>query len=88
MSSTRTDGGWRATLHRWLNEKAADTRAPDGPEGRLYAAPFARVWDEIVGEIARHRRWSLQHKDEELGIITVACRSLVFRFVDDLSIWV
>lgn len=88
MESARSREGWRETIHRWLHENVADTRAPDGPAPRLYAAPFARVWDEILAEVERRRRWTLRHKDEELGIITVECRSLVLRLVDDLTVWV
>lgn len=76
------------TLRRWLGENVADTRRPDGPEGRLYEVAFAQVWDEILAQIARHRRWSLVHRDEELGLISVECTSLVLRMVDDLTIWV
>lgn len=88
MESARSSEDWRERLHRWLNVNVADTRAPEGPGSRLYAAPFARVWDEILAEVDRRRRWTLRHKDEELGIITVECRSLVFRLVDDLTVWV
>jgi hypothetical protein len=30
----------------------------------------------------------MKHRDEELGIITVSCRTPVFRLTDDLTIWV
>jgi len=76
------------TLHRWLTENVADTRAADGPKGRVYAAPFARVWDELLAQIARQPGWKLAHKDEVLGMVTVRCRSFLFRFVDDLTLWV
>lgn len=79
--------GWKDTLGRWLTVNVADTRAEDGPAGRLYSAPFARVWDALLAQVAARRRWELAHQDEELGLITVRCRSLVFRFVDDLTIW-
>lgn len=75
------------TLRRWLTVNVADTRDPDGPSGRAYAAPFARVWDALLEEIRRRPRWELGHKDEELGMLSVRCRSPVFRFVDDLTIW-
>lgn len=78
----------RETLNRWLHENIADTREPDGPAGRCYTVAFARVWDEILGQIERRRGWKLSYLDEELGIITATCTSLVFRFVDDLTIWV
>lgn len=88
MSSARDDNVLRETLRRWLNENVADTRAEGGPEGRVYAAPFAQVWDAILDHIASRRGWDLAHKDEELGIITVRCRTPVLRFIDDLTIWV
>ncbi len=78
----------REKLHRWSHVNVADTRGPDGPSGRVYAVPFARVWDEILLEVERHRRWKLLHRDEGLGLITVECTTLGFRFVDDLTIWV
>ena len=37
IPSSRTD---RAT-----GAEPVDTRAPAGPDGRLYMAPFAAVWD-------------------------------------------
>ncbi|MDX1577951.1 MAG: DUF1499 domain-containing protein [Gemmatimonadota bacterium] len=78
----------RETLHRWLHENVADTRRPGPPEGRVYQVPFAQVWDEILARVEAKGRWELRHRDEELGLITVACRSLVFRFIDDLTVWV
>lgn len=88
MPESTADEGWKATIRRWLKENTADTRAEDGPGGRLYAAPFARAWDSLLAQIQARPRWELAHEDEELGLITVRCRSLVFRFVDDLTIWV
>ncbi len=88
MSSARDENALSETLRRWLNENVADTRAKSGPEGRVYAAPFAQVWDAILQQVASRRGWVLAHKDEEMGIITVRCRTPVFRFVDDLTIWV
>ena len=75
-------------LRRWRTVNHADSRADDGPAGRVYTVPFATVWDELLGMISRRRRWRLKHSDEELGIISVSCVSPVFRFVDDLTIWV
>ncbi|MFQ5679525.1 MAG: DUF1499 domain-containing protein [Gemmatimonadota bacterium] len=83
-----TGGRRTATLRRWLTENVADTRAPNGPPGRLYASPFARVWDELLQMVRRHARWEMTHQDEELGMLTVCCRTPVFRFVDDLVVWV
>ncbi len=79
---------WRETLRRWLTANASDTRRDDGPEGRVYQVAFARVWDHLLSDIESRARWTLDHKDEELGIISVSCRSAVLRFVDDMTIWV
>lgn len=78
----------KPTLLRWLTENRADTRLDGPPEGRRYSAPFARVWDVLVGLVEQKPRWTLQHSDELEGILTVTCRSRLFRFVDDLTIWV
>lgn len=79
----------KSTLSRWLSENVADTRLPEGPKGRLYATvPFARAWDAVMREVERNRTWSLVHSDEDLGILTIACRTPVLSFVDDLTVWV
>jgi hypothetical protein len=77
----------KSTLSRWLTETVADTRTSDGPTSRLYAAPFAEVWDWLVDCCHRRRRWKLIHADEELGIMTIVCTTPVFRLCDDLTIW-
>ncbi len=77
----------KSTLSRWLTENVADTRAADGPSSRLYAAPFAEVWDSLVDSAHRRRGWKLIHADEELGIMTIVCTTPVLRFHDDLTIW-
>lgn len=79
---------WKSTLGRWFTVNRADTREPGGPPGGRYAGSFARVWDEILSYAAAQPRWQKVHGDETNGIMTVACRSRVFRFVDDLTIWV
>lgn len=84
MSST----DWQDTFHRWMGENVADTRDADGPESRVYTVPFARVWDQLLELIRRQRRWTLAHKDEDLGMLTVRCQSLMLRFIDDLTLWV
>lgn len=88
MTEERQTPAFVATIRRWANENAADTRPPGGPEPRLYEVPFACVWDELLAYVDKRPRWRLLHKDEELGLISVACTSLVFRFMDDLTIWV
>ena len=65
-----------------------DTRSPTGPDGRVYAVPFARVWDRLLAEVSARARWDLVHRDEDLGLITVACRGMIRGRADDLTIWV
>lgn len=77
-----------ATLRRWLTENVADTRTSGPPGGRTYAAPFAEVWDAVRGRVDAHPRWRVEHADETNGILRVTCRSRVFRFVDDLTVWI
>ena len=67
---------------------SADTRVPGGPEPRLYEAPFARVWDELLRYVDGRRLWRLAHRDEELGMISVRCEMPIVRLVDDLTVWV
>ena len=78
----------KPTLSRWFTENVADTRTPEGPDCRLYAAPFAGVWDSLLDLVHQRRRWKLVHADEELGLMTVMCSTPVFRLRDDLTIWV
>lgn len=78
----------RPTLVRWLTENRADTRPGGPPHGRRYVAPFARVWDELRAIIEERPRWRVEHADETRGLISATCRSRVFGFVDDLTVWV
>lgn len=69
-------------------QQVVDTRASAGPAGRTYAAPFAGVWDLLDSAIRARRNWTLVHSDEERGLFTVVCRSIIPPGTDDLSIWV
>ena len=71
-----------------MHDNVADTRRSEGPEPRVYEVPFAQVWDELLAFIDGRRGWDLIHKDEELGLINVTCSTPVFRFVDDVTVWV
>ena len=53
------------------NEKftIAQSRLAGSPDSRVYAAPFARVWDALHEEFSERRRWSVVHSDEELGLL-------------------
>jgi hypothetical protein len=65
-----------------------DTRSPGGPEGRLYTASFATVWDRVLEEVRMQGRWELVHQDEDLGIITVRCRGFLSAGASLLTTWV
>ncbi|MCL7926984.1 MAG: hypothetical protein M8841_04265 [marine benthic group bacterium] len=65
-----------------------DTRHPGSPLGRVYAAPYARVWDVLHDEINRRRLWSVVHSDEDLGLLTAVCRSWLPGEVGHITVWV
>ena len=65
-----------------------DTRSPGGPDGRLYTASFAAVWDRLLEEVRSRGRWELVHHDEDLGLITVRCRGFFSAGTGFLTIWV
>jgi len=68
--------------------ETVDTRDSDSPWARVYASPFARVWDALHEEIRSRRHWSLVHSDEELGLLTATCRSWRPWEVSHLTVWV
>ncbi|MEJ2481835.1 MAG: DUF1499 domain-containing protein [Gemmatimonadota bacterium] len=68
--------------------EAIDTRRPDSLSGRVYAAPYARVWDLLHDEIDGRRLWSVVHSDEGLGLLTAVCRSWLPWNVGHLTVWV
>ena len=65
-----------------------DTRSAGGPEGRLYLAAVADVWDHVLEEVRARGRWELVHHDEDLGLITVRCRGFFPTSCSLLTIWV
>ena len=65
-----------------------DTRTSGGPDGRLYTASFAEVWDRVLDEVRARGRWELVHHDEELGLITVRCRGFMSAGTSLLTVWV
>ncbi|WP_419167305.1 DUF1499 domain-containing protein [Candidatus Palauibacter sp.] len=83
-----TEGRAESTGAGEVSGTSADTRRPDGPEPRLYQAPFACVWDELLRYVRRRPSWKLVLSDEDLGLISVRCVNPVLRFVDDLTVWV
>lgn len=73
---------------RRATAEPVDTRAPGGPEGRLYTAPFATVWDRVLEEVRKQGRWDLVHHDEDLGLITVRCRGFLSAGASLLTVWI
>ena len=65
-----------------------DTRLAGSPDSRVYAAPFAHVWDALHTEISRRRLWTVVHSDEDLGILTAVCKTLLPWEVGHLTVWV
>ena len=76
------DGGTRPGV------ATVDTRLTGSPDSRVYAAPFAHVWDALHAEISRRRLWTVVHSDEDLGILTAVCRTLLPWEVGHLTVWV
>jgi len=73
---------------RPTNAEPVDTRSPGGPDGRLYTASFAAVWDRLLEDVRARDRWELVHHDEDLGLITVRCRGFLAAGTGSLTIWV
>jgi len=88
VTEASPDGGQAGGLSRWFHQNSADTRAPGGPEPRLYEVAFSRVWDQLLKYVRRRWWWTLAHRDEDLGLISVRCVVPLLRWVDDLTIWV
>ena len=67
----------------------AQTR-PDHPSpklrGRTYPVPFARVWDAAVETARRRPRWTIVEEDARNGEIRAEARTLLWRFVDDVTV--
>jgi len=73
---------------RPASAEPVDTRTDGGPDGRLYTASFAAVWDRLLEEVRARGRWELVHHDEELGLITVRCRGFMSAGASLLTVWV
>ena len=73
---------------RPVSTESVDTRSSGGPDGRLYTASFAVVWDHLLKDVRERGRWELVHHDEELGLITVRCRGFLSTGASLLTIWV
>lgn len=79
-------------LWRGLTENRADTNpahADPRLRGRTYAIPFDRVWNACL-ELADGGlpRWWVARSDDQRGVIEARQKTLVFRFIDDVRIFV
>jgi Protein of unknown function (DUF1499) len=54
--------------------------------GRTYAIPFDRVWTAACAQIEGALGWHLLEADDQVGSIRATATTLVFRFVDDVSL--
>jgi len=79
----------RKRLERALttNQAETDPRSEDPRlTGRTYAIPFDRVWTACVELVQRSRGWTPLQAHDLDGFIRVRCRTLVFKFFDDVEI--
>ncbi len=54
--------------------------------GRTYAISFDRVWNTACAQIEGAWGWQLLEADDQEGSIAATATTLVFRFVDDVSL--
>lgn len=63
---------------------------PDAPDprlrGRAYAIPFAEVWEAALETAGKRARWTVAESDGRSGEIRVEARTLLWKFVDDVTI--
>ena len=76
-------------LRQALTGNRAETR-PDAEDprlrGRTYAIPFEQVWPAALSLAAEFPRWSVLRADDHSGEIVAEASTLVFHFVDDVTI--
>lgn len=77
-------GLWKALTQ---NDAQTVAGSPDARlRGRTYHIPFARVWDTAVGLANEMPRWTVLTTDEDRGLIQAEARTLIFKWVDDVTI--
>ncbi|HEX2205449.1 MAG TPA: DUF1499 domain-containing protein [Longimicrobium sp.] len=63
---------------------------PDSPDprlrGRAYAVPFAEVWEAALETAAGRPRWTVVESDARAGEIRAEARTLLWKFVDDVTV--
>ncbi len=70
------------TNHAETAPSAKDRRL----RGRTYAISFDRVWHAACAQIEGAWGWRLLVADDQVGSIEATATTLVFRFVDDVSL--
>jgi uncharacterized protein (DUF1499 family) len=53
---------------------------------RVYAVPFARVWEAVLEEARARRGWKVLATNGRLGEIVAEATTLLWRFTDD--VWI
>lgn len=56
--------------------------------GRTYAISFDRVWNAACAQIEEGWGWQLLEADDQAGSIGATATTLIFRWVDDVSLQV
>lgn len=63
---------------------------PDAPDprlrGRAYAVPFAQVWEAALETAGTRARWTVTESDARTGEIRAEARTVLWKFVDDVTI--
>ena len=77
---------WRA-ITRSRAETSPGERDPR-LRGRVYALPYARVWQAVEDEAAAMPRWSVGRIDGRAGVLGAEARTRMWRFVDDVEVHV
>ncbi len=72
-----------------LTRNAAATR-PDHRDprlrGRTYVHPFVAVWEAALALAAERPRWTVVEADPRAGLLRAESRTLLWRFVDDVTV--
>ena len=70
------------TSRAFTDPDATDPRL----RGRVYAVPFARVWEAALQAARSLPRWTVTGEDGRSGEITAEARTLVWKNTDD--VWI
>ncbi|HEU0055104.1 MAG TPA: DUF1499 domain-containing protein [Longimicrobium sp.] len=72
----------------WLRNHASTSPDAASPKlrGRAYGIPFARVWEAVLATAEARPRWTVTGTDPRRGEVTAEARTILWRFVDDVTI--